>query len=267
MRNIHYHLRNLNVNGKQRLITVYSAADSDEQKFLYGKYKERLLSSTHSSVFSYIPGLSNFDAVASVFNQEPAYAYFIKVDIDSYFPSINRQILIDRLIQFMDPYEAFELCRYAFCCPSGIAEGSALSPALSNVYLFDFDEKMTALSDCFYIRYCDDMLFLTNMDPFALIYRIQRELNTVGLSVKLDKTEIGALEDGVTFVGYFIDSNGVSIKEDRVADIMDRIRNEPDETKRAQIINGFKAYAQSPERLPGGGDADEFLSYAGDWGE
>ena len=267
MRNIHYQLRDLNINGKQRLITVYSAEDSDKQKFLYGKYKGLLLSSTHASVFSYIPGLSNFDAAASVFNQARDYAYFIKIDIDQYFPSINRQLLIDRLIQFMDPYEAFELCRYAFCCPSGIAEGSPLSPSLSNVYLFDFDEKMSALSDCFYIRYCDDMLFLTDLDPFALLYRIQRDLNAVSLSVKLDKTEIGALEDGVAFVGYFIDHNGVSVKDDRVADIMDRIRNEPDETKRVQIINGFKAYAQSPERLPGGDDADEFLSCAGDWSE
>ena len=259
MRDIHYRIHNLDVNGKIRPITLYSKYDLTEQKELYRRYSREFLNNTHKAVYSFIPGFSNFDAAVLSCYQANFYRYFIKLDIHEYYPHINRVMASEALHRFLPQYTAERICRYAFCCPKGISEGSPLSPAISNVYLYNFDDQTDAFPGSFYIRYCDDILLLMNLNPEPYIQYIKDALRAHRLSINQDKVSIGCIEEGFNFVGYYIRPEDICVLYENVAAITNKINAAADDRERSRIANGFRAYYRDARCLPLCGECIDFL--------
>ena len=257
---IDYRIVPITTGRKVRQITLYPPETSARQKELYSKYRAIFTSATHRSVYSYVPGRSNYDAVIETQAHTAQYEFFIKADIKDYFPSINRDRLSGQLGIIMAKADATEICSYAFCCTSGIAEGSALSPALSNIYLHRFDGHMANYGDSFYIRYCDDFLILTNGKTRETLQHIRRELLRFGLTLNNEKLLIGHVSDGVDFLGYRIAPGGATVLKKKISAINTRIDAEKSKTRKGQIARGFKAYYRNNEHLPLCSESAEFLS-------
>jgi retron-type reverse transcriptase len=81
----------------------------------------------------------------------------------------------------------------------GISTGSCLSPALSNIYLADFDREIEDNS-VFFSRYVDDML----VAPVSSIELIKAKLAEVGLEINTDKSKPVNAAEGFKFLGFDI---------------------------------------------------------------
>jgi len=259
----YYQIKQIEVNGKKRPITIYSPEAMKEQKNIYAYHKELFLINTHTSVYSFIPGFSNFDAAALAYRKSQYFQYYIKLDIHEYYPSINRQILFENLLEILPYNEALRICQYIFCCPKGIAEGSPLSPVVSNLYLRTFDTEMSSIPDSNFVRYCDDILFLTNIYPEMMMHFITNALTPYALKINEDKLLAGNTSDGFNYIGYNISLTGLTITYEKLAEISERLRVEKNEKKRLRIANGFKAYYRYSICLPQCDQSLEFLTQYG----
>jgi len=113
----------------------------------------------------------------------------------------------------------------------GIPQGSSLSALLSNVYLFDFDEKLFNYVETFngkYYRYCDDFIIITKQDNIkqieCFINKLIIDLKTVELNE--DKTEVryfrttlkGLKSDKpLQYLGFLFDGQNISIRSNSIS--------------------------------------------------
>ncbi len=172
-------------------------------------------------------------------------AYYLKLDIESFFYSIDKEILyrilkkeINRLnfnkkdkadliwliskIIFHDPCSnykkkgSFKIIgslpknKSLFTIPKGkgLAIGNLTSQFFANLYLNEVDQYIKRkLEVKYYLRYADDMLFLSeDIDTLEIIKRkvelfLQKRLR---LKIKSNKTKYGSVYQGIDFVGYIV---------------------------------------------------------------
>jgi CRISPR-associated protein Cas1 len=85
----------------------------------------------------------------------------------------------------------------------GIAQGSAISPILANVYLDDFDEIVTA-SGLKLVRYADDFVVMSRSRDRIVAAKdeIAEMLGNIGLELHPDKTQIVNFKQGFRFLGH-----------------------------------------------------------------
>jgi CRISPR-associated protein Cas1 len=84
----------------------------------------------------------------------------------------------------------------------GLAQGSPLSPLLSNLVLTPIDRSI-ATRRVKLVRYADDFLLMTRTAPEAkrAAERMRELLAPLGLELNAEKTRLCRIEDGVEFLG------------------------------------------------------------------
>src|SRR5690554_3015011 len=108
----------------------------------------------------------------------------------------------------------------------GSPQGGVISPLLCNIYLDMFDQKMKALGIRI-VRYADDILIFARNPRQAARYRdiavkvLEEDLK---LTVNRQKTHITDVYRGVSFLGFVIYSQHVSIHPKRIKRFKDRVR-------------------------------------------
>jgi RNA-directed DNA polymerase len=119
----------------------------------------------------------------------------------------------------------------------GIPQGSPISALLSNIYMLDFDEKMSKYVDTFggsYLRYCDDMLFIVPVEKKKEVAGKARiELKNLKVDINIYKTEIRefSLNDGILtsdkplqYLGFLFDGENVFIRSSSLARYSERMK-------------------------------------------
>ena len=125
---------------------------------------------------------------------------YSKVDIKRFYDSIDPEILLGKIALIVADTKLFELIELLIKDHSpGISTGSCLSPALSNLYLADFDRKIEENS-VYYARYVDDML----VAPVSNISLVKKELAEVDLEINSEKSKIVNAADGFRYLGFDI---------------------------------------------------------------
>lgn len=136
--------------------------------------------------------------------------YFLKCDIQKYFPSINHDILINLLkeIDFSED-EMWLITKLIREQPDnasiGLPLGNQSSQCFALYYLNTIDRYIKEkLQIKYYVRYMDDMI-LIHRDKQYLDYcknEIDKLCNEL-LDLKLNqKTQIGIVKNGIDFLGY-----------------------------------------------------------------
>jgi len=172
-------------------------------------------------------------------------AYYLKLDIESFFYSIDKEILFKILreeiemlnfskkdkedliwisseIIFHDPcsnykkkgnlkiLDSLPRNKSLFRVPKGkgLAIGNLTSQFFANLYLNEVDQYIKReLKVKYYLRYADDMLFLSDsIDTLEIIERkvaifLHKRLK---LKIKESKTKYGSVYQGIDFVGYIV---------------------------------------------------------------
>jgi len=162
---------------------------------------------------------------------------YIKLDLESFYPSIPHTNLFSALKKKIRKSELLALLRAAVETPTvpenrgskgsspnviGVPQGLAISNLLAEITLEPIDRIYKSRSDISYFRYVDDILILA---PFGKANDIADELikalKTLGLKPHLpsqpgSKSKIAPLSNPFTFLGYEVINSGISIRRESV---------------------------------------------------
>lgn len=155
------------------------------------------------------------------------YRYALKCDIEKYFPSIDHQILLERIARKIkcrdtrwlierivaNSNEQEEVNRYfpgdtlftPFERRRGIPIGNLTSQFFANVYLDGFDHLLQERLGCAaYVRFSDDFLVFANDKRWlaALPATMQKYLDGLRLFLHPRKCQIIPVDCGVPFLGW-----------------------------------------------------------------
>ena len=118
----------------------------------------------------------------------------LKLDIEGFFDHISYSRIKDTVFckeRFSEPIRILltMLCYYKDALP----QGAPTSPAITNIIMYDFDEKIGAYCKkrgISYTRYCDDMTFSGIFDEKETTALVKNELRGLGLFLKNQKTAV-----------------------------------------------------------------------------
>lgn len=182
--------------------------------------------------FAYRPGRSVRDAVAAVIDaRDDALTWVVDADITAFFDNIPHDELLQKLTALLPDASVQPLVQSWLKSPvktasgfvrlaNGVAQGSPISPLLSNLYLDAFDEALAASDARRLVRYADDFVILAADQQAAELALKEAEqwLTSAGLSINFDKTRITTFEQGFTFLGVRFEGKAVWA-EDEAAEI------------------------------------------------
>ena len=186
---------------------------------------------------------------------------FIKLDVQNFFPSIGYQDIRSVFINaFGYPFAGATLLADLCSKDGSLPQGSPASPCLSNIFMRDFDESVSAFCQqrkISYTRYSDDMTFSGyTIDQAELIGAVCRELTQKGLRINHDKTRVfggGARHQATSIV--------CNKKLNVVSSYRKRIRQEMYYIKKYGVGSHLeKAYDARNVALTEMYDADTYLS-------
>lgn len=131
--------------------------------------------------------------------------YFLKADISKYFPSIDKEILKEKIRRKIKCADTLWLIDQIIDSSSaGLPIGNLTSQLFANFYLSDLDHFIKEqLLEKRYLRYMDDFVIIGSdleklkQDRAA----IQGELEKIGLYLN-SKTAIAKIKQGIDFLGY-----------------------------------------------------------------
>ncbi|GHU65124.1 hypothetical protein FACS189447_03510 [Spirochaetia bacterium] len=165
----------------------------------------------------------------SYFLGKPTNFYYLKLDIKSYFASVNKPILKTIIRRYIQDEDIIWLLDEIFdSAPvTGLPIGNLMSQLFANVYLHELDHHIkNVLGVRYYIRYMDDMIVMSESKEFLrdLLKEI-RNFVMDNLALTLNhKTHIGKCSDGIEFVGYRIWRGRKLIKKQSLARMKKKFR-------------------------------------------
>lgn len=138
---------------------------------------------------AYIPKRKITDNVRFHKGQEKV----ICVDIVNFFPTITEG-KVNEIFQNMGYSNRVSVILSRLCCLEGcLPQGAPTSPQLSNIYMLNFDKKLSTFSlknNYRYTRYADDLTFSGEIDVKELMEKVGIELAGLNLELNSDKTKV-----------------------------------------------------------------------------
>ena len=214
--------------GGQRLIGISTVRDRIVQRFLLQGLYPQLEAAISESAFAYRPGLSIYSAVERVmerYRHQPAWV--VKTDIQQFFDTLSWPLLLNQLEQLgLAPFQvrlieqqlkAGIVIQGQYCrLNQGVLQGSALSGALANLYLSEFDRQCLE-ADIPLVRYGDDCIAVCQslLEASRSLALMQDWIEEVYLKLNPQKTRIIPPGEAFTFLGHQFCNGQVQAPERR----------------------------------------------------
>lgn len=170
----------------------------------------RILS--HNAVHSYVKNRNCKTALET--HRKNGARWFLKIDIKDFFDNCKKEAVIQQLYNIHPLNHArahsFEMALDICFLNNSLPQGAPTSPILSNLYLMDFDYKLTnALPTFTYTRYADDILISskTHFDYRQVVQIVEDLLESLGLQIKHRKTRYGNYNGSNWNLGLMYNSN------------------------------------------------------------
>lgn len=251
--------------GGKRSIGIPAVRDRIVQQVLHSNMSPIFEKEFLDCSFAYRPGRSALIAIDRTEALiKKGSEWVLDGDIAKFFDSVDHDLLLTfiserisdvtvlRLIRELLKAGVFEnMSMHEEYC--GITQGSVLSPLLANVYLHQFDMKMTERG-YHLIRYADDFIILEDSEIRIgeALTDTAAVLDGLKLSLNETKTKVFPARDGFVFLGYYIDAKGKGPSSKAINAITLRLReiNEAGKTKNTsdriddlrQSIRGWCSY-------------------------
>lgn len=153
-------------------------------------------------------------AIREVYQAVPRYRFVLRTDVKGYYASIQHDLLLAQLAQYIDEPAVLRMCRQflrhtvqdggrLYDLQQGISLGCPLSPLLGALFLKPLDDAMQQL-EVFYIRFMDDWVVMapTRWKLRRAIAKMNQCLEALQLDKHPDKTSMGPASRGFDFLGY-----------------------------------------------------------------
>ncbi len=206
------------LSGGQRQLGIPTIADrvvAQAVRLVLERIAEPCLAATS---FAYRPGRDVHQAIAELLRRrDGGQPWFLESDVADFFDSISHRRLLDLLGQRVRDGALLQIVRQQLevgarlgrrflATPRGVAQGSPLSPLLSNLYLDPFDRARLG-GGCALVRYADDFVICCRSREEAeqARRRAVRELGRLELRVNGAKTRIlDARRESLEFLGFLL---------------------------------------------------------------
>ena len=177
--------------------------------------------------------------------EQKKYDTYIKVDIQNFYPSIDKDILLKK-IRWKVRNDFFSSLLKDALNPSkknyieGVPQGLSISNILAHIYLSSLDNKISSLTNLIYFRFVDDILILLNeKDSEVIKDLINQEFKKLKLSIhpierQDSKSKIGKINDGLDYLGYIFNGTDFSVRRASI----NNLRN--------SIVECFTSYKYAP---------------------
>jgi CRISPR-associated protein Cas1 len=180
-----------------------------------------LLSSSFDKKFyedswGYRPGRGHQDAILTIekFLKKEQF-WIVDADIEKFFDEVPHLHLIQDLSIWIDDNKLLQLILLwlnSFSSHNkGLAQGSPISPLLSNIYLHPLDRIMISFGFKI-IRYADDFIILnhTKQDALRALTLCKYILNSRGLKINESKTKIIERNKSFEFLGHHFNTEATN---------------------------------------------------------
>lgn len=117
----------------------------------------------------------------------------LKLDIKNFFPSISFEDIYKILPNEILPPSIKVLITHLCTYENYLPQGAPTSPMLSNLVLKNFDDYIGSYCEkqsINYTRYCDDLTFSGDFNPYYLINKVRAFLEEIGFNLNDKKTKI-----------------------------------------------------------------------------
>lgn len=165
--------------------------------------------------------------ICNSFNQ---YDRYLKLDIETFYASIQHELLSKKIYKKIRKREIYSLIMKAVKTETvpfqpqdnekkeerkeGIPEGLPISNALANIYMLDLDKKYKGKEDIRYFRYVDDILVFLTEDNYKKVEKeLTRDINELGLKIKKEKLERGKVNTQFQYLGYILSNSKVTVRQ------------------------------------------------------
>lgn len=176
--------------GKTRRIYKFDSIDRLITKVLSNHISSITEKNLNSHCFSYRNSCSISDCCSIVKKAlNDGKKYVVKIDVKDFFENINHDILKNKLNLIFDSRICNLICKYLnqpILCnhkiiyfKKGILQGNSMSPALSNLYLNEFDNYIESSITTYFYRYADDiaLFFETEKEAYIAFEQCKSILN------------------------------------------------------------------------------------------
>ena len=209
-------------NGSKRELKIPTVRDRIVQQALLNVLHPLMEEKFSSASFAYRPNLSYINAVEKVADwRDLGYQWVLDADIVKFFDNIDHSRLLKEVRLHIDNSRILCLIRSwmsvgllteeGLILPQkGIPQGAVISPILANIYLHEFDELVTA-TDLKLVRYADDFLVLARTQERILQAQLEiaHLLDSMGLTMNTEKTQITHFDRGLRFLGHGFLGNAI----------------------------------------------------------
>ena len=118
----------------------------------------------------------------------------LKLDILHFFDSIRYSTVKDKVFPAEIYAEPLRILLTMLCYHrDALPQGAPSSPAITNIIMYEFDElvgQWCRERNIAYTRYCDDLTFSGDFDPYEVIRFVRQELRNMGFLLNEQKTRI-----------------------------------------------------------------------------
>lgn len=146
--------------------------------------------------------------------------HVLDADIASFFDSIPHDPLMKRVERRIADGSILSLLRRwlragvlqegeVHPTAQGTPQGGVISPLLANIYLDQLDKAFEGWGvtergprEAALVRYADDFVILSQAPVWGLRRKVHRQLQEMGLELKLEKTRVVKAEEGFDFLGF-----------------------------------------------------------------
>ncbi|MDI9636309.1 CRISPR-associated endonuclease Cas1 [Geitlerinema splendidum] len=208
--------------GTQRELKIPTVRDRIVQQALLNVLYPLMEEKFSSASFAYRPNLSYINAVEKIADwRDRGYHWVLDADIVKFFDNIDHHRLLKEVRRHIDNPRILCLIKAwisvgvlteeGLILPQkGIPQGAVISPLLANIYLHEFDELVMA-TDLKLVRYADDFLVLARTHEQILLAKseITNLLNSIGLMMHTEKTQITNFGQGFIFLGHGFLENAI----------------------------------------------------------
>ncbi len=186
--------------------------------------------------------------LASENNKGELYGY--KIDVQNYFNSVNIELLLPQLKDFLEDDEIlFQFIKSILTQDKvkfnneiikenkGIMAGIPISSFLANIYLQDIDEFFKN-ENVLYARYSDDIIFFTTKENVNYyMEKLQEMISKKGLGLNQEKIQFIKPTDKWDFLGFSYQNGVIDISDVAKKKIKGKIKRASRKLRRWMIKN------------------------------
>lgn len=234
-----------------------------EKVFIYDSFASRKNKGSHKAIERFELFMkkvsSNGQLVKNSLSNNSIKGYVLKADFRHYFDSVSHEVLIGILRKKINDEDFMWLVRIVLSNFEtggvGMPLGNYTSQFFANVYLNELDYYVKyILKARYYIRYVDDFVILHKSRKRLEYYfkHINNFLPCLKIRLHYEKTEIYALKDGISFLGYRIFYYYKLLRKRNIRYFLKRLERNTELYNKEEIsqeqfdsrINGWMGYAK-----------------------